>query len=109
MERPPRQGEERGGRRGSPQALTGGVSAPPIVARVSGMGEWAERFFRFGCHIRPLVRCPYEPSPPRWGGGARRRGVHSGDDVLPDCRLRCVERSVASGSLSGGLSGVASA
>jgi hypothetical protein len=27
MERPPRQGEERGGRRGSPQALTGGVSA----------------------------------------------------------------------------------
>src|SRR5690606_16282701 len=29
--RPPRQGEERGGRRGSPQALTGGVSAPRLL------------------------------------------------------------------------------
>jgi hypothetical protein len=31
MERPPRQGEERGGRRGSPQALTGGVSASRLL------------------------------------------------------------------------------
>ncbi|GAA1280705.1 hypothetical protein GCM10009634_25950 [Saccharothrix xinjiangensis] len=46
MERPPRQGEERGGRRGSPQVLTGGVSAKRIVARARAPGEWVEPKFR---------------------------------------------------------------
>src|SRR3954471_16371221 len=35
---PPRQGEERGGRRGSPQALTGGVSALRLLHELVG---WA--------------------------------------------------------------------
>src|SRR5690606_12082510 len=38
-ERPPRQGEERGGRRGSPQALTGGASARRLLHDSAPGGE----------------------------------------------------------------------
>jgi hypothetical protein len=80
-ERPPRQGEERGGRRGSPQALTGGVSANRLLhgllRRASGRGQNSGRRVTCGSPV-----------------------IH----VVTVCAwLLCVVRSVATGSLSGGL------
>src|SRR5437773_2527094 len=81
---PPRQGEERGGRRGSPQALTGGVSALRLLHELVG---WASG----------------EREISRWGVTFGRGEVRSGGCLLRGCRLRCVVRSVVRGSLSGGL------
>jgi hypothetical protein len=56
MERPPRQGEERGGRRGSPQALTGGVSASRLLhahaLRGSGYARKIERTIHLLCAVQ---------------------------------------------------------
>src|SRR4051812_38040441 len=62
MERPPRQGEERGGRRGSPQALTGGVSAPRLLHAHPARASCARPKIPANCSL--VVRRGGEPVQP---------------------------------------------
>jgi hypothetical protein len=77
---PPRQGEERGGRRGSPQALTGGVSALRLLHELGGWASGSGKFPR-GVSLRAGVTFVRVVLPVGIGGCAALSGawpqVHS--------------------------------